>query len=139
MSMEQTMAEQIHHGGCLCGGVRYETRADLRPVIYCHCGQCQKTSGNFVAATFCERSDLDLSASESLTWYRASDTARRGFCNVCGGNVFWEPDADSYIAIFAGTLDAPSGLTAESHIFVSSKADYVTLNDGLPQYPENDD
>ena len=36
---------------CLCGVVRYEVRGPLRPVIACHCTQCRRTSGPFVAAT----------------------------------------------------------------------------------------
>jgi hypothetical protein len=38
-------------GGCLCEGVRYTLTGDLRPIIACHCQQCQKTSGHYVAAT----------------------------------------------------------------------------------------
>ena len=38
-------------GQCLCGGVRFRTRGKLRGVIYCHCSQCRRQSGHFVAAT----------------------------------------------------------------------------------------
>jgi hypothetical protein len=37
-------------GGCLCGAVRYEVRGPLRPVVYCHCTQCRRTSGHFSAS-----------------------------------------------------------------------------------------
>ena len=38
-------------GGCLCGAVTYELAGELRPVVACHCNQCRKTSGHYVAAT----------------------------------------------------------------------------------------
>ena len=38
-------------GGCLCRAVRYEVHGPLRDIIACHCMQCRRTSGHFVAAT----------------------------------------------------------------------------------------
>ena len=32
-------------GGCLCRAVRYEVDANLGEAFYCHCTNCQKTSG----------------------------------------------------------------------------------------------
>ena len=40
-----------YRGSCLCGAVRYIVRGELRHVVGCHCGQCRKTSGHYVAAT----------------------------------------------------------------------------------------
>ena len=36
---------KIHNASCLCSGVRFKIRGELRPVIYCHCSQCLKTQG----------------------------------------------------------------------------------------------
>lgn len=66
------MREVRARGGCLCGGVRYEVTGPLRGVWACHCSQCRRTSGNFVAATQCRRDDLDLLSTETLAWYRSS-------------------------------------------------------------------
>ncbi len=122
-------------GGCLCGGVRYLVDGPLRDVIACHCGQCRKTSGHFVAATACRRVDLVLESEQTLTWYRSSEHARRGFCNRCGGNVLWRADDSDQVSITAGTLDAPSGLRLARHIYVADKADYYDITDTLPQFP----
>ena len=51
---------QVITGGCACGGVRYEVHGKLRDVITCHCVQCRRTSGHFVAATACRRSTFKL-------------------------------------------------------------------------------
>jgi hypothetical protein len=59
-------------GGCLCGAVRYEVRGPLRPVVYCHCAQCRRTSGHFSAWTATRPDDLVLNESKGLRWYRSS-------------------------------------------------------------------
>jgi hypothetical protein len=106
--------------------VRYEVRGALRPVIACHCSQCRRTSGHFVAATQAPRSALTLLAADTLGGFRSSARAERGFCSRCGGNLFWHPlDADpDQMSIMAGTLDPPTGLRIEQHIFVADKSDY---------------
>jgi hypothetical protein len=123
----------MNQGHCLCGSVQYEVRGPLRPVVYCHCEMCRRTSGHFVAATACARQDLVLRSSATLQWYQSSTTARRGFCGQCGSNLFWEPLGESRISIMAGTLDSPTGLTAQGHIFVAEAGDYYRITDGLPQ------
>jgi hypothetical protein len=102
----------VARGGCLCGGVRYEARSPLRNVIACHCSQCRKTSGHFVAASQVPSADLKLIESATLRWYRSSPSAERGFCARCGGNLFWRETAPGtgMISIMAGTLDTPTGL-----------------------------
>ena len=128
------MGPMINTGGCLCGGVQFSVASELRPLVYCHCKQCQKTSGHFVAATAAPRDDLVLNKQDSLRWYDSSQTAQRGFCFVCGSNLFWKPVQGDYVSIFAGSLDQPTGITAKEHIFVEAAGDYYTIKDGLPQH-----
>lgn len=123
-------------GRCLCGAVQYEVSGPLRPVVYCHCRQCQKTSGNFVAATACAAEDLVVWAANGLRWYASSDIAERGFCNECGSNLFWRPNDGSHISIMAGTINGSTGLQASAHIFVESASDFLTIADGLPQHAQ---
>ena len=120
----------MHKGSCLCGSVTYEVRGELRPVIACHCTQCRKTTGHFMAATSAAHGDLVLTKSDGLAWYRSSDTARRAFCKTCGSTLFWEADGDATISIAAGTLDGKTGLTIEGHIYCADKGDYYEIDDG---------
>jgi hypothetical protein len=122
-----------HTGGCLCGGVRYTVRGELRDVIACHCSQCRRTSGHHAAMTSVPTATLTLDASDSLSWYRSSPSAERGFCRICGGNLFWRPAGEDRTAITAGTLDLPTGLAIIEHIFVADQGDYYRIDDGLPQ------
>jgi hypothetical protein len=125
-------------GSCLCGGVRFSVAGTLAPVVACHCVQCRKTSGHHVAATRARNTQIEMISSETLTWYRSSDMAERGFCGRCGGNLFWRMVNGERTSIMAGTLDAPTGLAMESHIYVADAGDYYTIADGLPTYEESD-
>lgn len=122
-------------GGCLCGRVRYRVTGPLRPVVYCHCGQCRRTSGHFVAATAVAKDALIIETDVTLEWFASSETASRGFCRRCGSSLFWRPNAKPYICIMAGTLDESTGLEAVEHIYVNDKGDYYQLTDDLPKLP----
>lgn len=117
-------------GGCLCGAVSYQVDGDLRPVVACHCSQCRKTSGHHVAATAALRHDLKILG--TVKWFASSDHARRGFCPVCGSNLFWDAGGDS-VSIFAGTLNGTSGIKLAAHIYCADKADYYEITDDLPK------
>ena len=119
-----------HTGSCLCGAVSFRVTAPMRPVVACHCTQCRKTSGFHVAATSAPRGAVEVTG--DLAWFQSSDRARRGFCPVCGSNLFWD-GAGANLSIMAGTLDAPTGLTLAGHIFCADKGDCYEVADGLPQ------
>lgn len=125
-------------GSCLCGAVGYEVSGPLRDVVACHCSQCRKTTGHFLAATGTEHQYFRLTKDGGLKWYHASEDARRGFCGVCGATLFWEALGADRIAIAAGTLDGDAGVRLTAHIFVADKGDYYELDDGLPQFPQGD-
>ena len=124
---------KAHTGGCLCGGVRYRIKGTLRGVIACHCSQCRRTSGHYAAMTSAPSANIELTASDHLLWYKSSDSAERGFCGRCGGNLFWKQAGRDAISVTAGTLDTPTHLTIDQHIFVADKSDYYAIDDGAPQ------
>lgn len=112
-------------GSCLCGTITYTITGDLRPVVACHCIQCRKASGHYVAATQALARDMDISGEPS--WYKSSDLAERGFCPTCGSNLFWRRHDSEYVSIFAGGLDGPTGLKMVSQLYCESAGDYYDL------------
>jgi len=116
-----------HSGSCLCGQVSYVVKGALRDVMGCHCTQCRKTSGHYLAATACDTDRLQITG--EVTWYQSSGKARRGFCGVCGSTLFWQPGDRQTTSIFAGTLDDPTGLKMTSQIHAHTKGDYYDLPD----------
>jgi hypothetical protein len=118
----------VKSGGCLCGGVTYEIRGKLRPIVACHCNQCRKTSGHYVAATQAHRDNVTI-RSQTLKWFQSSQTAERGFCGTCGSNLFWRRFDTDLISIWAGTIDGPTGLRIESQLYPECAGDYYDLPD----------
>ncbi len=123
---------ELHSGGCACGAVRYQTEGGLRPVIACHCEQCRRTSGHFVAATAVRRERFEFKCDDGLAWFAAVEGYRRGFCKQCGSSLFFEDINGDRISIAAGSLDDASGLRIAAHIFTAEAASYYDL-------PENAD
>lgn len=119
----------IYTGSCLCGDVSYQITGPLRPIIACHCNQCRKTSGNFVTATQVSLDQLSLTNKDGLNWYASSQSARRGFCAHCGSNLFWQRNDEPKISIMAGTLDGPTGLKIDRHIFTEFAGDYYHVTE----------
>jgi hypothetical protein len=128
---------EINKGGCLCGAVRYTVAGPLRGVVYCHCSQCRRQTGHYYAATNVADDRLEVEGAENLTWYAASDFAKRGFCRHCGSVLFWKHNELDQTSIMAGGFDSPSGLAGEAHIFVADKGDYYEIADGLPRFEQS--
>ncbi|WP_299964990.1 GFA family protein [uncultured Roseobacter sp.] len=124
-------------GSCLCGGTAYRLSGALRNSVACHCQQCRKTSGHYVSATQVGPEQLTVTKDDTLTWYQSSPGAFRGFCNKCGSSMFWRHvDDKGAVSVMSGTLDAPTGITTEKHIFVADKGDYYDIADDLPQHDQ---
>ena len=124
---------QTLSGQCLCGAVHYQIDAPFRSVSFCHCRQCARWTGHYVAATSVKPERFRLTAGEdSLSWFQSSPEARRGFCSRCGSSLFWQPADGSRISIMAGSLDPPTGIEATHHIFTAGKSDYYDIGDDLP-------
>ncbi len=124
------MSNQIHTGHCACGAVRFKAHGALRDVLYCHCSQCRRQTGHFLASTAVEDDKLEVEG--EVTWFVSSPEAKRGFCGRCGSGLFWKGTGKTYTSILAGSFDEPSGLKASEHIYVADKGGYYEITDGLP-------
>tara|TARA_R110002124_G_scaffold198649_1_gene365529 strand:+ start:461 stop:826 length:366 start_codon:yes stop_codon:yes gene_type:complete len=119
----------------LCGGVTYTLTGQLRNSVACHCVQCRKTSGHYVSATQVGPDQLEITRDATLTWFRSSALAERGFCSTCGSSLFWRHDNDNgAVSVMSGTVDGATGIRTEKHIFVADKGDYYEISDNLPQH-----
>ena len=114
-------------------------RGPLRDVVNCHCSMCQRLHGAFGAHSKAKKVNIDIVADGGLAWYETSTLARRGFCRLCGSNLFWEPVGQDATGIVAGTLDPPTGLRTLGHIFVAEKPDFYEIAGDLTQYDESSD
>ena len=131
-------ANHRHSGRCLCGAVQFEVSGPLAPPHACHCEQCRRQSGHFVASTHVARAAFSLTEERGLKWYRSSDVAQRGFCAECGTAMLWDDGGDE-VNISMGCFEQPTGVRLTRHIFADEKGDYYDISDGLPVYAGFDD
>ena len=118
------------------GAVRFLLAERPDGVVTCHCGQCRRFHGHIGAYITVPRDTVTFDADATLSWYRSSNFAERGFCGRCGSSLFWKGDGSDYTSIMAGAFDRPTGLKIGVHIFCADKGDYYEIDDGVPQFPQ---
>jgi len=117
------MAKEQKSGRCLCGGVKF-TVDELRSGMgACHCEMCRRwTSGPFMAVD-CE-TEVQFEGEENIGRYRSSDWAERGFCKVCGTNLFYRIVESGQYIMSAGAFDDQEYFKLKSQIFIDEKPAY---------------
>jgi hypothetical protein len=134
-----TPDERRYEGSCLCGGVRYEIIGELGEFGYCHCTSCRKASGSAHGANApVDRGRLRLlSGEEMLREYESSPGKLRVFCSTCGSPMYaYLRTSPDILRLRLGSLDTPFTREPRAHTWVSDKAAWEPLNDGLPQFPQ---
>ncbi|MEZ5888132.1 MAG: GFA family protein [Paracoccaceae bacterium] len=145
-------------GGCLCGGLRYEVKAQPGRTTICHCKFCQRaTGGAYLVEPVFDARDFSVVKGKAKQYTHRSEGSGKKvyihFCDVCGTKIFltFERFAD-VVGVYGGTFDDPDwyDLTPESskHIFlgvaqrgtvipphVNTFTEHATQNDGTPIAP----
>lgn len=118
-------------GGCQCGAIRFRA-ARFGRASFCHCRMCQKAFGG-VGGALVTAHDLVWTRGHP-SYFRSSDTVRRGFCRDCGTPLTFEPDGGATdIAIAA--LDDPAAMPPVVQL---DRAHRIPWFDGLPALPVPD-
>ena len=124
-------------GSCLCGKVVFELFGQLQGIVKCHCSRCRKSrSAAHGANLFVTHPRLDwISGHQLVDRYHPPDAESFTvcFCRVCGALVPRELRQGHLLGVPAGSLDTDPGVGEKLHIFVGSKAPWVTIADDLPQ------
>jgi hypothetical protein len=129
----------MHKGSCLCRNVRYEITGEIGDFGYCHCTSCRKASGSAHAANApIERAQFHLvSGADTLREFESSPGKVRAFCSRCGSPLYaLLAESPDLMRIRLGSLDTPLTKTPQAHTWVSDKASWEPIDDGLPQFPE---
>lgn len=124
-------------GGCMCGTVRFELKSDPFDAGWCHCRTCQLNSGS-PAMAFASAKHGDWVATKggaAVRTVKTSSFGRRAFCGECGTPLYvrvdHQPDTLDFSIV---TLDEPSAIAPEFHIFWSSKVPWFNPGDDLPKH-----
>lgn len=122
-----------HTGGCQCGAVRFEIRAEPVMVYACHCSLCQKQSGSaFAMAAAFPAGSMTLNGTAPAMFLRDGHEGRRFrcyFCPDCGSRIYhqWFGEAGDapFYNIKPGTLDDTSWLRPGCHVWTGNAQPWV--------------
>jgi hypothetical protein len=125
-------------GGCACGEVRYRLTSDPLFVHCCHCLNCQRQTGSaFVINLLIEADRVEVLAGDPqpVDVSRDDGSKQRIYrCPTCQVAVFSEYGWPELLFVRGGTLDEPSEVTPDVHIFTKSKLPWITLPESVPAF-----
>lgn len=125
-------------GGCSCGAVRYRLTSEPLFVHCCHCLNCQRQTGSaFVINILIEADRVELLGEEpqAVSLPRDADKRQKIWrCPTCQVAVYSQYTSPRVRFVRAGTLDEPSAVVPDVHIFTRSKLPWVVLPDDVPAF-----
>src|SRR5512139_2331881 len=125
-------------GGCACGEVRYRLTSEPLFVHCCHCLNCQRQTGSaFVVNVLVETDRVELLRGEPVAVDVPRDdgsSQRIWRCPACQIAVFSQYTSPKVRFVRAGTLDDPSSVEPDVHIYTRSKLPWVALPDSVPAF-----
>jgi hypothetical protein len=125
-------------GGCSCGAVRYRLASEPLFVHCCHCLNCQRQTGSaFVINLLIEADRVELlaDAPQPVEVPRDDGSKQRIYrCPACQVAVYSEYGRPEVLFVRGGTLDQPSGVSPDVHIYTRSKLGWITLPDSVPAF-----
>ena len=124
-------------GGCSCGAVRYRLTSAPMIVHCCHCLDCQRQTGSgFVINAMIETDRIERLSGEPEPVSMPTDSGRPHHiyrCPKCQTAVWSDYGGRPALRfVRVGTLDEPSALSPDVHIFTRSKLPWVRLPDDVP-------
>jgi hypothetical protein len=125
-------------GGCSCGSVRYRLTAEPVFVHCCHCLNCQRQTGSaFVINVLIETDRVVLLAGDPqvVEVPRDDGSMQQVYrCPDCQVAVYSQYTWPQLRFVRAGTLDDPSAVSPDVHIFTRSKLPWVELPPDVPAF-----
>ena len=125
-------------GGCSCGAVRYRLRSEPLFVHCCHCLNCQRQTGSaFAINVLIEAGSVEIVPGDPrpVDVPRDDGSTQRIFrCPACQVAVYSEYTRPQVWFVRAGTLDDPSQVSPDVHIYTRSKRDWIALPESVPAF-----
>ncbi len=132
------MKQDTLNGSCLCGAVKFRIKNEFDHFQFCHCTQCQKSTGTAHAANL-------FTLPENISWQSGSelliryDVAGRKisnqFCSRCGSRMPWLSLSGDVLVVPAGVLDDAPSIMPKANIFWPERAS--SYDQGLHAKPCN--
>jgi hypothetical protein len=125
---------EVHHGGCLCGTLRYEISGPALQTTLCHCEDCRRASGApAVAWTFFPP--------DVLRWTRGTPRKitfagrERWFCSDCGSPLlFVDPALPEFTEVNTCSLDHPARFPPADQCWTADEIPWMHSIASLPRF-----
>jgi hypothetical protein len=126
----------LRQGGCACGAVRYRLTSEPLFVHCCHCLNCQRQTGSaFVVNVLIEADRVEVVEGDPQPVAAPRDDGTSQLiwrCPTCQVALFSRYTSPKVRFVRAGTLDDPSSVAPDVHIFTRSKLPWVELPESVP-------
>ncbi len=125
-------------GKCLCGAVHYAVADAFVYAANCHCSNCRRATGAaFKPFAGIGRDRLVITKGEDSRLIFGDENGHDARCRVCGSLLYSVVRDGAFVHVAMGTLVDDPTIRPTKHIFVGSKAPWLTITDDLPQYEEH--
>ncbi|MBK8177107.1 MAG: GFA family protein [Rhodospirillales bacterium] len=128
----------VFSGGCACGAVRYQCRADPIIATFCQCRACQWDSGGGHSSHLGVAADAVTVTGEVRFWEtiaKSGAVTRRGFCPTCGSPMLLTSTGMAgVIFLTAGSLDDPAVFRPSMVVFASEAPAWDAIDPSLPRF-----
>lgn len=133
-----TSTPRLLTGSCQCGAVTYAVTDEFSYALNCHCSLCRRATGSaFKPLAGIARGKLTITRGKDALNILGTEDWHDARCSLCGSLLYAIVRDGQFAHVTMGTLvDTPS-IRPSAHIFVGSKAEWFTITDDLPQYPEH--
>jgi hypothetical protein len=127
-------------GGCACGAVRYRLASEPLFIHCCHCRNCQRQTGSaFVINLLIETGRVEVLAGDmqQVDAPRDDGSVQQIFrCQTCQVALFSHYGHPGVRFVRGGTLDEPSSVEPDVHIYTRSKLPWITLPNSAPAFDD---
>ncbi len=125
-------------GGCLCGAVRFSSRAAPMMAGHCHCVDCRRSSGTgHCTHAAVPEPAFELSGKASA-YDRPADSGNvvtRVFCGTCGSPLFSRNAAmPGLVFVRASSLDDPDVVVPSMIVYASRAPAWDRMDPDLPSF-----
>ncbi len=126
-------------GSCLCKAVEFEFKVKDKHFDVCHCSMC-RTWGGGPALTVESISQIKFNSEVNLTIFESSAWAERGFCKICGSNLFYRLKDKSlnFCNFNLGTIHNHEEFQFTKQIFIDSKPDNYSFSNKTQMLTEQE-
>jgi uncharacterized protein (DUF924 family) len=131
----EAMSENVYKASCFCGAVEMTVTGSPAAMGYCHCTSCRSWSASPINAfTLWKAGSMQVTkGAENIGTFSKSESTKRQFCKVCGGNLGTAHPGWGLEGVYASIL---KDFKFEPALHVNYAEKMVQVKDGLPKFKD---